>query len=142
LIYYYVQVSLYDIDTCRYTSTPLHTVCAINIVQTPNFDSADLHNCNTFEYELTQETGTIEFSNQVPHVLTTEFENDTNKFEKFWQNKNKAKHFEILQFICTFRKTILTGRRIIVRYLSHFKQIQNNLHEDRFGCSFAIMEFI
>lgn len=40
-----------------------------------------------------------------------------------------------------YRKTILTGRRIVD--ICHiFKQIQNSSHDDRFGCSFANMEFV
>lgn len=71
--------------TCRYTSTPLHSVSGINIVPTPSFDSAELHNSDTLGDKLTQETATIEFSNQdiESHVLATEFENDTIKLEKF-----------------------------------------------------------
>lgn len=43
--------------------------------------------------------------------------------------------------IYLYRKPDLTGRRIVD--ISHiFKQIQNSSHDDRFGCSFANMEFI
>lgn len=55
---------LYDMVTCRYTSTPLHSVSGINIVPTPSFDCAELHNSDTLGDKLTQETATIEFSNQ------------------------------------------------------------------------------
>ncbi|KAL4122792.1 hypothetical protein QTP88_015067 [Uroleucon formosanum] len=95
-----------------YTSTPLHSVSGINIVPTPSFDSAELHNSDTLGDKLTQETATIKFSNQ-----------------------------DIVESIETIKKPVLTGRRI-VDICHIFKQIQKIVHDDRFGCSFVNMEFI
>lgn len=60
--------------TCRYTSTPLHTVSII--VPTSSSDIDELHNSDTLEKndKLTQKV--IE-----SHVLISESENITNKLE-------------------------------------------------------------
>lgn len=70
----------------------MHTVSANNIAQIPSFDRAELQNSDTLldNDNLSQDTTTsVEFSNQdiESYVLNSEFEIDTNKLEKFWQNK-------------------------------------------------------
>lgn len=74
------------VNYCRYTSTPLHTVNANNIVQISSSDraEAELNNSDALvDNDYLTQTASVEFSNQdiESHVLTSEI--DTNKLEKF-----------------------------------------------------------